>query len=93
MSHNPGDIYLPEMPLPPELPADGNFVLTATEVRVLTEAALRLGRKDAAEKIADACAARAKISQRAPESMTGVREGMFVTWLAAEKLAREIGEA
>jgi hypothetical protein len=48
-------------------------------------------RREVANEIADALAARAKIAQRAPGERSGVREGMVVTWLAAEKLAREIG--
>lgn len=48
-------------------------------------------RREVANEIADECARRAKIAQRAPGGMSGVREGMYVTWLAAADLAREIG--
>lgn len=63
MSHNPDNIHLPEMPLPPGLPPDDDFpccrqhpaeaLLTASEVKVLTETALRLGRKEAGDEIAE----------------------------------------
>jgi hypothetical protein len=53
----------------------------------------RAVRREVANEIADALAARAKIAQRAPVAdRSGVREGMIVTWLAAEKLAREFAK-
>lgn len=48
-------------------------------------------RRQVADEIAEACAKHARLSQRAPAKPAGVREGMYVTWLAAEALAREIG--
>lgn len=63
---------------------------TAAEVKVLTEAALRLGRKEAMEEFAATCGRRAQIAERVPEPMrSGVREGMVVTWLAAQRLAED----
>lgn len=57
MNHNPDNIHLPEMPLPPELPPDDGctgegrgrgHTYTASEVKVAYE----LGRKDALEEVA-----------------------------------------
>lgn len=65
----------------------------AAGLRARHETRLRRAiRRELANEIADECARRAKISQRAPESMSGVREGMHVTWLAAEKLARDFAK-
>jgi hypothetical protein len=54
---------------------------TAAEVKVLTEAALRLGRKEAGEDIAAAC------MERAVESEYGLEESAFVD---AAGIARQI---
>ena len=68
-----------------------NATYTAVEMNVLTEAALRLGRTEAAEEIAAKCLRRAQLAERVPEGeRSGVREGMVLTWLEAERLAREI---
>lgn len=86
-----GDTPASELKPPPDsmiskssLPA----TYTAAEVKVLTAKA----RQDAAEEIAKACAERARLANRIPEpERSGVREGMIVAWIAAEKLTREIG--
>lgn len=61
MTHDPNNIHLPAMPLPPELPPDADFpccaptgfgislyptepTYTASEVKLLTETATKLGR-------------------------------------------------
>lgn len=64
------------------------------EVKSMCETAGRvayaLGRKEAGEELADKIATQAKITQRVPVSeRSGVREGMLVAWISAEKLARE----
>lgn len=49
-------------------------------------------RRDMAEEIAQKCLRRSQLAERVPEGeRSGVREGMVLTWLAAEKLARESG--
>jgi hypothetical protein len=66
--------------------------LHSLQVETQVEVGRLLGRAEAAEEIAEACAERARLANRIPESTrSGVREGMIVAWIAAEKLAREIG--
>jgi hypothetical protein len=66
--------------------------LAVAAYQALLDAGYVVTRREVANEVADALAARAEIAQRIPASeRSGVREGMVVTWLAAEKLAREIG--
>ena len=68
-----------------------NATYTAAEVKVLTEAALRLGRKEAAEELAETFGRRIRFADRIPEGeRSGVREGMYITWIAAQRLAQDM---
>lgn len=67
----------------------------AAEQKQLIETATRLGyelgRKEALAEVAAAISNRAKIAQRIdPRERSGVREGMVVAWIAAEKLAQDM---
>lgn len=67
--------------------------LRSLQVETQVEYGRALGRKEAAEEIAAKCLRRAQLAERVPEPMrSGVREGMVVTWLAAQKLAWEVAE-
>ena len=49
--------------------------------------------QEQADEIANKMRRRAQIAERVPEGeRSGVREGMVVTWLAAERLAREVAD-
>lgn len=62
-------------------------------IRDALEAAYPAIRQQVAEEIATECERRSKIADRDSDRRSGVREGMVVTWLMAEKVAREIGGA
>jgi hypothetical protein len=50
-------------------------------------------RQQVAEEIAAKCLRRAQLAERVPEGeRSGVREGMVLTWLEAERLARDTGK-
>ena len=67
--------------------------LRSLQVETQVEVGRLLGRKEALEDFAARCGRRAQLAERVPEPVrSGVREGMIVTWLAAERLAHETAE-
>jgi hypothetical protein len=67
--------------------------LRSLQVETQLEYGRAIGRREAAEEIAAKSLRRAQLAERVPEPMrSGVREGMIVTWLAAQKLALEVAE-
>jgi len=111
MSHDPDNIHLPAMPLPPGLPPDDDFpccsqpapscsksgsneLLTASEVKVLTETASKvayaLGRKDAGEEIAEGIEAVRDAVKLFPIENLDDLLTMHDAWTNAAQIARDL---
>lgn len=64
---------------------------TKALAEVATKLGYELGRKEALAEVAAAISNQAKVTQRIdPRERSGVREGMVVAWIAAEKLAQDM---